>query len=115
MEGLLFGKRDQGFSLDGGVKAGVSQTRSTTNVRGYGNTLRIILMVLIPTAGTEPKPCYLSELGLNLNYAFTKNIAMTVGYELLYISCISLQCRKITIPAVSPCFIKAPGGLIFTF
>lgn len=32
------------------------------------------------------KTACLSELGLNANYAFTKNIGVGIGYELLYIS-----------------------------
>ena len=83
IEGLLFGKRDQGFSLDGSIKTGYYANNITTKESGYyygfggydwDETRK-------STRGVN-----LSELGINLNYAFTKNIALTVGYELLYIS-----------------------------
>src|SRR4030042_3316064 len=88
VEGLLFGKRDQGFSIDGGVKAGVFANKVRNKASEYE-------AVYVPGfSGSDSysdswdrtKTVLLSELGLNLNYAFTKNIAMTVGYELLYIS-----------------------------
>jgi Protein of unknown function (DUF1551). len=79
IEGLLFGKRDKGFSLDGSVKTGFYANNIQNKESGYTWS----------DSRTTSKGVNLSELGLNLNYAFTKNIAMTVGYELLYISRIS--------------------------
>lgn len=83
IEGLLFGKRDKGFSLDGSVKTGFYANNITNQYSeyeyddgywGWSGKQK-------STRGVN-----LSELGINLNYAFTKNIAMTIGYELLYIS-----------------------------
>jgi hypothetical protein len=81
IEGLLFGKRDQGFSLDGSVKTGMYTNKITNQDSGYEWYYGSWSDRQKSNRGVN-----LSELGINLNYAFTKNIAMTVGYELLYIS-----------------------------
>jgi len=74
VEGLLFSKRDQGFSLDGAVNAGVfgnkmdneGSEESAWNLPwsngGYNDSMSC----------NSTKASFLSELGLNLNYAFTK-------------------------------------------
>jgi len=79
-EGLLFGKRDQGFSVDGVVKAGMFHN-GIHNKFSYDSSF----------GGTDfswsrAKTTVLGEVGLNGNYAFTKNIAMTAGYEFMYLS-----------------------------
>jgi hypothetical protein len=88
-DGLLIGKRDQGLSLDGVVKVGVFANRIKNagsyygdwNEPGYGYGYEYG-----SGSDSKTKATFLSEVGLNLNYAFTKNIALTVGYELLYIN-----------------------------
>jgi hypothetical protein len=88
-EGLLFGKRDQGFSLDGGVKAGVFANKirnKGSEYGGWGYGADWYSYGSYSDSWNRTKTAFLSELGLNLNYAFTKNIAMTLGYELLYVS-----------------------------
>jgi opacity protein-like surface antigen len=80
-EGLLYGKRDQGFSIDGVVKAGLFANDINNHVRGYS----------IPGGSgsirwDRNKTSFIGEVGLNANYAFTKNIAMTLGYEFLYLN-----------------------------
>ena len=89
IEGLLFGKRDQGFSIDGGVKAGVfankirnqlSEGDEEYDPRGgysYGS---------YSDKWNRTKTAFLSEVVLNANYALTKNISMSVGYQLLYVN-----------------------------
>lgn len=83
IEGLLFGKRDHGFSLDGSVKTGFYANNITNEYSGYEYDFNYW-----GWSGRQrsTRGVNLSELGINLNYAFTKNIAMTIGYELLYIS-----------------------------
>jgi hypothetical protein len=89
VEGLLFGKRDCGFSIDGGVKAGVFQNNIRNHESGYEEGYN-------PFDGSygggrsdswsRSKTAFLGEVNLNANYAFTKNIAMTVGYMFLYVN-----------------------------
>jgi hypothetical protein len=89
VEGLLLGKRDKGFSIDGGVKAGVFQNNIRNHESGYEEGYN-------PFGGfygdggsdswSRSKTAFLGEVNLNANYAFTKNIAMTVGYMFLYVN-----------------------------
>jgi hypothetical protein len=87
IEGLLFGKRDKGFSVDGGVKAGVFANKIRNKVSesyeeyygGYSNGS-------YSDSWNRTKTAFLSEVVLNANYAFTKNISMTVGYQFLYVN-----------------------------
>ena len=85
VEGLLFGKRDQGFSVDGVVKLGIFHNRihNKTHEVHYVNTA---FDDAFSDSESKSKNMFLSELGVNANYAFTKNIAMTLGYQLLYLS-----------------------------
>jgi long-subunit fatty acid transport protein len=41
-----------------------------------------------------------SELGINANYAFTKNIALTVGYQLLHLSAVALTAQQNSVQSV---------------
>ena len=101
IEGLLFGKRDHGFSLDGSIKTGFYANNITNEYSGYEYDFGYS-----GWSGRQrsTRGVNLSELGINLNYAFTKNIAMTIGYELLYISRIATPINDWGGP--SPCFIR---------
>jgi hypothetical protein len=93
VEGLLFGKRDQGFSLDGVVKVGMFHNAIHSKYKDdYYGTHASGLPYEGSDGGTwsrAVKP-FFGELGLNANYAFTKNIALTVGYQFLYIKSVCL-------------------------
>lgn len=89
VEGLLFGKRDQGFSIDGGVKAGVFANTIRNNASEYEAVYDLGALSEYDSdsdSWNRTKTAFLSEVVLNANYAFTKNIAMTVGYQLLYVN-----------------------------
>jgi hypothetical protein len=88
-EGLLFGKRDQGFSIDGVVKAGVYANKIKNKLREYQEGWSNLYGDYFSSSSenwNRTKTSFLSELGLNANYAFTKDIAMTVGYQFLYVN-----------------------------
>jgi|LQYC01.1.fsa_nt_gi Protein of unknown function (DUF1551). len=89
VEGLLFGKRDQGFSIDGGVKAGIFANQIRNNALEE-ETFYILAFPPLYDSNSDSwnrtKTAFLSEVVLNANYAFTKNIAMTVGYQFLYVN-----------------------------
>lgn len=88
VEGLLFGKRDQGFSINGGVKAGIFANK-IKNKDSYRYEWYDSWYGDYSGSGSyrwnRTKTSFLSEVGVNLNYAFTRNIAATVGYEFLYL------------------------------
>jgi hypothetical protein len=91
VEGLLFGKRDQGFSIDGGVKAGVfaNKIRNQSSWDGWGwnpPDPGAFWEYFYSASEHRTKTAFLSEVNLNATYAFTKNIAMTVGYQFLYVN-----------------------------
>jgi hypothetical protein len=116
VEGLLFGKRDQGFSLDGGVKAGVFGNK----IHNEGSYDEASSMFGGGSHGSDSwsrtKAAFLSELGLNLNYAFTKNIAMTLGYELLYVNNIgNVVSQSGNVGTQSVLYQGSRVGLNFTF
>jgi len=83
-EGMLYGKRDQGFSIDGVVKAGVFANKIKNRDAwyeylwwgGYDSD---------SDRWDRTKTSFIGELGINANYAFTKNISATAGYEFLYL------------------------------
>jgi len=73
--------------LVGGVKVGGFANRIRNHDKGWGyGYFESGYGYSYSETGHTTKGVCLSELGLNLNYAFTKNIAMVLGYELLYIS-----------------------------
>ena len=80
VEGLLFGERDHGFSIDGVVKVGLFANDINNHARGSSpegsGSIR----------WERNKTSLITEVGLNANYAFTQNIAMTLGYEFLYLN-----------------------------
>ena len=86
-EGLLFGKRDLGFSVDGGVKVGIFANKISNKVseiyEGYDGEYNYWSST---ESWNRTKTAFLSEVVVNANYAFTKNISMTVGYQFLYIN-----------------------------
>lgn len=88
LEGLLFGKRDQGFSIDGGVKAGVFANKIHNQVQwvGYGYDPFGPWEGSYSASKHRTKTAFLGEVIFNATYAFTKNIAMTVGYQFLYVN-----------------------------
>ena len=88
LEGLLLGKRDQGFSIDGGVKAGVfaNKIRNHGKEWGVGDQPGYSYDYSESDSWHRTKTACLSEVVLNANYAFTKNIGMSVGYQFLYVS-----------------------------
>ncbi len=107
-EGLLYGKRDQGFSIDGVVKAGLFANDINNHVRGY----------TIPGGSgsirwDRNKTSFIGEVGLNANYAFTKNIAMTLGYEFLYLNKIAVPVNECSTQSVI--FNGARLGLTLAF
>jgi opacity protein-like surface antigen len=85
VEGLLFGKRDQGFSIDYSVKGGVFENRISNKAASFLEQ-NDIAVDSNSDSWDRTKTAFLSELGLNANYAFTKNIALSIGYELLYVN-----------------------------
>lgn len=102
VEGLLFGKRDQGFSIDGGVKVGIFRNHIHNKAAGswyyydegyedWGDYSQ---------GWRRSKNTLVSELGVNLNYAFTKNIAMTVGYQLMHLSAVALAGQENSVQSV---------------
>jgi hypothetical protein len=89
VEGLLFGKRDQGFSIDGGVKAGVFANKIRNKASEYEAVYDLGELADFGSdsdSWNRTKTAFLSEVVLNANYAFTKNISMTVGYQFLYVN-----------------------------
>jgi len=111
-EGLLFGKRDQGFSLDGVVKVGMfhNAIHNKEHLAAFDDS------VLVGTEGgseSRAKTTVLGELGLNANYAFTKNIALTVGYEFLYLSAVAIIAQEYSTQSVI--YNGARAGLNITF
>jgi len=112
VEGLLFGQRDKGFSIDGSVKAGVFQNNIRNKVSG---------VIESSEEGTgsfseswnRTKTAFLGEVNLNANYAFTKNIAMTVGYLFLYVNKVAVPVNELSTQSVIYNGIRA--GLNITF
>jgi hypothetical protein len=88
VEGLLFGKRDQGFSLGGVVKGGVFANKIRNHEKGFAygyNPFEGRYDYDYSDVGNRTKTAYLGEVIVNLNYAFTKNIGMCIGYQFLYV------------------------------
>jgi len=116
-EGLLFGKRDQGFSIDGVVKVGVFANKiknklgesdeAQTNFEGDSSSS-------YSESWNRTKTSFLGELGVNLNYAFTKNIAMTVGYQFLYLGKVAVPVNEWA-STQSVIFQGGRAGLNFVF
>jgi Protein of unknown function (DUF1551). len=107
-EGLLYGERDQGFSIDGVVKVGLFANDINNHVRGYS----------IPGGSgsfrwDRTKTSFIGEVGLNANYAFTKNIAMTLGYEFLYLNKVAVPVNECSTQSVI--YNGARLGLNFVF
>jgi len=112
VEGLLFGKRDQGFSLDGIVKLGMFHNGIHNKVSG-ANYVDSVLVSSGSESWSRAKTTVLGELGLNANYAFTKNIALTVGYEFLYLSAVAIVAQEYS--TQSTIFQGARAGLNISF
>ena len=102
VEGLLFGQRDKGFSIDGSVKAGVFANRIRNKVSGMfeGSENGIPESDSISESWNRTKTAFLSEVVLNANYAFTKNIAMAVGYEFLYVNKVAVPVNELSTQSV---------------
>jgi hypothetical protein len=81
VEGLLFGKREQGFSLDGVAKVGCFH--NGFYMRGSRTRKGDVFYGTDSFSDSKTKAAFVGELGVNANYAFTKNISLSVGYEFL--------------------------------
>jgi len=106
-EGLLYGKRDQGFRIDGVVKAGLFANDINNHVWGYDPGVSGSIR------WDRTKTSFIGEVGLNANYAFTKNIAMTLGYEFLYLNKVAVPVNELS--TQSEIFNGARLGLNFVF
>jgi hypothetical protein len=118
-EGLLFGKRDQGFSIDGGVKAGVFANKIHDQVKwvGWGYDPFGYWEGSASASEHRTKTAFLGEVILNATYAFTKNIAMTVGYQFLYVNKVAVPINNYqsTGGTQSGIFNGIRTGLLLTF
>jgi hypothetical protein len=99
VEGLLFGKRESGFSIDGSVKAGVFQNNIRNKVSGEAESSESGFDS-ISASWNRTKTAFLGEVNLNANYAFTKNIAMTVGYLFLYVNKVAVAVNDLSTQSV---------------
>ena len=115
VEGLLFGKRDKGFSIDYGVKGGVFQNNIRNKEAGSfeENDIYFVGSDSFSDSWNRTVTAYLGELGLNANYAFTKNIALSIGYELLYVNKAAVAIQDASTQSVL--FQGGRAGLNFTF
>jgi|LQYC01.1.fsa_nt_gi Protein of unknown function (DUF1551). len=103
VEGLLCGKRDQGFSIDGGVKVGIFRNSIHNKYDGqyeYDDFFDGSGSGTFSGSSHRSKNTVVSELGINANYAFTKNIALTVGYQLLHLSAAALAGQENSVQSV---------------
>ena len=99
VEGLLFGKRDQGFSLDGVVKLGMFHNAIHNKYHGVSYADSVPVETEGGSWSRAVKP-FFGELGINANYAFTKNIALTVGYQFLYLHAVCLVSQEYSTQSV---------------
>jgi hypothetical protein len=112
VEGLLFGKRDQGFSLDGVVKLGMFHNAIHNKYHAVSYSDSVPVEIVGGSWSRAVKP-FFGELGLNANYAFTKNIAVTVGYQFLYLHSVCLISQEYSTQSVI--FNGIRTGLNITF
>ena len=96
-EGVLFGNLEKGFSIDGCVKGGYFKNDILTKAT--------ISQSISPGGGfganaDKNKGTFVGELGIGANYAFTRNIALTARYQLLWLDKVALapeQIRKLDV------------------
>jgi hypothetical protein len=90
LEGMLLGKPDQGFSVDGFVKAGYynNNLSSRMHERFFSGSASV----------GRDHGTFAGELGIGAQYAFTRNIALGARYQLLWLDSVALapdQMRKL--------------------
>jgi hypothetical protein len=90
-EGVLFGNLEKGFSIDGCVKGGYFRNDILTKA----TISQSILSDVFVANADKNKGTFLGELGIGANYAFTRNIALTVRYQLLWLDQVALAPEQI--------------------
>lgn len=95
IEGLLLGKREKGFSIDSSLKAGLFYNDIDNNFydSGFGRYNRHHWVWDRSDSESRSKTPFMSELGIGLNYAFTKHIAVTTRYHLLWVNNIAVASK----------------------
>jgi hypothetical protein len=95
IEGLLLGKREKGFSIDSSLKAGLFYNDIDNNFydSGFGRYNSHSWDWGYSDSASRSKTPFMSELGIGLNYAFTKNIAVTTRYHLIWVDNIAVASK----------------------
>jgi opacity protein-like surface antigen len=85
IEGVLFGKTDDGFSIEGGVKVGY-----------FHNDISVKAEFPLPVLGdlsarsSKDENTLAGEFGIGVSYAFLRNIALSARYQLLWLNHVAL-------------------------
>jgi len=98
VEGVFLGKTDDGFSIDGWAKVGYFDNDISTKARLGVN----VLSVASRSTSSEDKGTLGTEFGIGVKYAFTRNIAISARYQLLWLDKVAFAPQQVPVVNYSP-------------